>query len=146
LRAVIDTNSNFRRKLSAQASRWTGSQSDRFSQPVCELPIIQVGAGERPHIVDEAESALLQSGQPIFQRGGSLVRLLTDTLPAANDGQIVAARFRPMCAHSMIDSMGRAATFQRFDKRQQEWVSRDPPQKVAISSSFGKELGVCHLS
>jgi hypothetical protein len=131
LRTLIETQQHLRRKLVPHGRHGAEGITDEPTQSDSEMPVVRVVPGEMPRVVDEAESALLKSRQPIFSRAGALVRLVTDEVPAANGRMTTVARLRPMCAHSMIDCMAQAASFHRLDKRRDEWVRKDPPQKAA---------------
>src|SRR4051812_32948479 len=90
------------------------------------LPVIRVVKGEMPRVVDEAESALLEAGVPIFARAGMLVRPVEGSVPAANGRKTTVVRLRPMCMASMGDALARVAKFQRFDERRSKWTNADP--------------------
>lgn len=92
-----------------------------------EVPTIRVVAGELPRVVNEAEAALIGSGLPIFSRAGSLVRPILDTIPAAHGRTTTVAKFKELCPDTAVDLLSRVATFERFDRRSDEWVTIDPP-------------------
>lgn len=96
-----------------------------------ELPTIRVVAGELPRIVNEAEAALIGSGLAVFSRAGALVRPILDTVPAAHGRMTKVAKFRELCPDTIVDILSRVASFERFDKRSDEWVTIDPPAKAA---------------
>jgi hypothetical protein len=95
-----------------------------------KLPQIRVVPGELPRIVDEAERALISSGQSIFQRAGMLVRPVVEHMPTARGRQTTVVRLKPLCLPFTIDEMARSATFLKLD-RQRQWSSRDPPREAA---------------
>ncbi len=69
-------------------SKSSMSNTELFPQPgapaIADRPKIIVTTDE--HIVNERAAAALASDQTIFQRGGSLVRVVKDNSPAAKDG------------------------------------------------------------
>jgi hypothetical protein len=93
-------------------------------------PVISIVAGELPRVVDEAERALLAAGTPIFSRGDSLVRPVTEEAPASRGRMTMVARFRAFCPDGLVDAFSQVATFQRFDGCGKAFVT-DPPKQVA---------------
>ena len=113
-----------------------GSEIDRARRKtgrpiVAEATVIRVVPGELPRVVSESESALIASGLPVFSRAGALVRPIVDTIPAAHGRTTTVAKFKELCPDTTVDLLSRVATFLRFDKRSDDWVSIDPPQKAA---------------
>lgn len=96
-----------------------------------ELPTIRIIPGELPTTVDQAESAIIASNQPLFVRAGELVRPVTDIVPATRGRTTTIARLRPMCTDSMLDMLGQTASYVRFDGRKRGWVKTDPTSKIA---------------
>jgi hypothetical protein len=95
------------------------------------LPTIYVVAGELPRIVSETEQALLAAGAPIFVRAGTLVRPVTEQVPAAGGRKTTIARLRSFTVPAMLDWIASAALFERFDARSKRHVAIDPPRAVA---------------
>lgn len=95
------------------------------------LPVVRVVAGELPRVVGEAEDALIASGLPVFSRAGALVRPITDTIPAAHGRTTTVAKFKEITPDTALDLLSRVARFERFDQRCEDWVTIDPPAKVA---------------
>lgn len=119
------------RKL-RDAERGRGSGSGPPGSP-SSLPIIRVVASEMPRVVDEAEEALLDTGVPIFSRAGSLVRPVTELVPAPDGRMTRVARLKPLCPDALSDQLAQVAKFQRFDDRRRAWANIDPPAKVAAT-------------
>lgn len=96
-------------------------------------PAIQVQAGLLDETATEAETALIESGMPIYQRGQSLVRPVRSEVPASRGRMTVAAGLAPINQSAMVDRLCQAATWERFDGRSKEWRRIDPPTPVATT-------------
>src|SRR5262249_54183027 len=117
------------------ASSASGPQATHAEHPRME---IRVAGGKLPESVDMAEAVLTSNrGQGIYQRGTILVRthrVETDS-PATEavrrkKGALV---IRPIEAAYLVDVLTRHAEWVKLDKRSQEWVPIDCPEKVAIT-------------
>ncbi|MBE9555459.1 MAG: hypothetical protein IMF08_01270 [Proteobacteria bacterium] len=92
---------------------------------------IQIIAGELPAAADQAEAALRASGAgPIFQRAGQLVHI-AERPARRNDGstdqqQAIVAIDPP----ALAEQLAKAAGFEKFDARQKDWRTIDPPVKL----------------
>jgi hypothetical protein len=87
-------------------------------------PTIKVTGGELHRIVDRAEQELARSGK-YYQRGGLIVSIAVD--PATKESQII-----PTSKPAMTRALSCAAVWQRYDKRADEWVMCDPPERHCI--------------
>ncbi len=85
------------------------------------LPTIRVQAGEINRIVDSAEFELSKTNRH-YQRGGIIVTVVTDP-------QTRATNANPLTLPSLIRVAAGMAVWQRFDKRENEWVVCDPTDK-----------------
>jgi hypothetical protein len=94
-------------------------------------PQIRVIPGELPHIVDQAEDALLLLGREIYQRGGLCVRPVLSNLKASDDRDVQSWRLVPVTRPYLADTLTCAARFLRHDRRSEAWVATDAPNKVA---------------
>ncbi|WP_190303167.1 death domain-containing protein [Methylomonas rhizoryzae] len=84
-------------------------------------PIILVQAGEIPRIVDATEQELSKTLRH-YQRGGVIVSITTD--PGTK-----ATMVKQLSLASLTRAVAGLAVWQRFDKRSDEWVTCDPPEK-----------------
>ncbi len=84
-------------------------------------PIILVQPGELPRICDAAESELAKTLRH-YQRGGVLVTITTD--PGTRETTV-----KPLSLPSLTRALAGLAIWQRYDKRSEEWVVCDPPEK-----------------
>lgn len=91
--------------------------------------------GELPRVVDELERELLAAGEPIFQRGGMLVRpVRRPALDARNFRR--AAGVLGLVALDQTHLVERAtaiANFARYDRRSETWRAMNCPTTVAAT-------------
>jgi Bifunctional DNA primase/polymerase, N-terminal len=90
-------------------------------------PTIQIMDGQLLRVLGETEDALLASGLPIFSRAGMLVEPVTENMSAADGRKTVVARLRELSAESFLGPAAESATFQKYDRRRNQWVDTDPP-------------------
>jgi hypothetical protein len=90
-------------------------------------PTIQVMDGQLLRILSETEDALLASGLPVFSRAGMLVEPVAENMSASDGRKTVVARLRPLCPESFLGPAAEAATFQKYDRKRNQWVDTDPP-------------------
>lgn len=86
-------------------------------------PIILVQPGELPRICDAAEIELAKTLRH-YQRGGMMVTITTD--PGTRETTV-----KPLSLPSLTRVLAGLAIWQRYDKRSEEWVVCDPPEKHA---------------
>ena len=87
--------------------------------------LIRVLVGDMERVVDAAEKELANRGRH-YQAGGLIVSVSTD--PTCGDPSIV-----PTSAPALTRELSVAATWERYDKRSEDWVRYDPPTRhVAI--------------
>jgi hypothetical protein len=82
-----------------------------------------VQAGELPRICDVAEMELATTLRQ-YQRGGIMVTITTD--PGTLETSV-----KPLSLPSLTRVLAGLAVWQRYDKRSEEWVVCDPPEKHA---------------
>ena len=97
--------------------------------------LIQLIAGERHRIVDEAEEALIAAGGfDIYQRDAIMMRPVMSKLPAANRHGIkrttVVWRLMRVKPLYLIEMLGRVANFQSYDRRRKDWIDKDCPNVI----------------
>jgi hypothetical protein len=86
-------------------------------------PMILVQPGELPRICDAAENELAKTLRH-YQRGGVIVTITTD--PGTRETTV-----KPLSLPSLTRALAGLAIWQRFDRRSEEWVVCDPPEKHA---------------
>ncbi|MGJ0428420.1 DNA-primase RepB domain-containing protein [Methylobacter sp.] len=84
-------------------------------------PMILVQPGELPRICDAAENELAKTLRH-YQRGGVIVIITTD--PSTQETTV-----KSLSLPSLTRALAGLAIWQRFDKRSEEWVICDPPDK-----------------
>jgi putative DNA primase/helicase len=95
-------------------------------------PTIRIISGELPRIVNEAEAALLAAGGlNLYQRGGLIVRPVLSKLKASNNRETFAWRLVAVVQPYMIETMMRAAEFEKWDARARGFVPKDCPARIA---------------
>lgn len=98
-------------------------------EPPQQLPVIQCVAGELPRMVQEAETALLDAGAPIYQRS-VLVRPAEQQYPAADGSTTHSVALVPITGPTMMAMLAAAATWKKWDGRAKALLNCDPPTKV----------------
>ena len=86
-------------------------------------PLIRVVAGDLHRVVDAAEKELANRGRH-YQAGGLIVSVSTD--PTCGDPSTV-----PTSAPALTRELSVAATWERYDRRAEDWVRCDPPARHA---------------
>lgn len=97
--------------------------------------IIRVIDGELPRIVDEAEAALMEQAGGVFAHGTRPVRVgawdATGQPPNAPIRQFGSAVLFELVEPWMVEALTRAAIWERWDQRSNDWRRIDAPAKVA---------------
>ena len=94
-------------------------------------PTIKVFAGFLHETIDKAEGALMQAKLGYYQRGSMVVRPAMVPVNIFGGKTIDAPRLVDVKAHHMAEALTRAAKWERFDKRAEEWLRTDCPHKIA---------------
>lgn len=118
--ATIDAAS-----IEDDADYWTGPS-------VC----IEIRAGELPAIVEKAQLALIAAEAGIYQRGGTLVRVvrLGKALEINGVSRSAGSVFiAPVSRDYLLVALARAVDFRRFDRRHNGWRRVDAPVEVAAA-------------
>ena len=107
-----------------------------------EPPTIRIEGGELHHIATAGERALITAGQPLYQRGRSIVRPVWSEAPASRGRTVLAASLASLSAPGLTDRLSRSARWEKYDGRAKKWLPCDPPDKIAatILSRFGEWL------
>jgi hypothetical protein len=90
-------------------------------------PVIQIMDGQLLRILGETEAALVASDLPIFSRAGMLVEPVAENMSAADGRKTVVARLRELTPESFLGPAAESATFQKYDRKRNQWVDTDPP-------------------
>lgn len=103
-----------------------------------DRPEIRIVRGDLPRVLDEADKALGERDPTIYAQHSRLVRIVSFGADEAahekrirrRPGAIVIQQVMP--AH-LIDRLARVASWKRWDKREEEWLSADVPHAIAES-------------
>lgn len=100
---------------------------------------IEIVAGQLSELAWLAEQHIIDAGLPVFQRGRRLVRPAAQEVVVTKGRTILSTCFAELGTPAMLDFMGRAADWTRYDARLKQQVSKDPPKAVAeiLLSRFG---------
>jgi hypothetical protein len=101
--------------------------------PDSDLPIIEIKDGQLSALATAAEEMLIEAGVPLYQRGGTLVRPIIETVDASRGRKTKVAQLRVLDVVYMRDLMGRHATWVKFDKRTKRFMSTNPPYETAAT-------------
>jgi hypothetical protein len=93
-------------------------------------PVIRVVGGKLPDIVDQAESALIKGKAGLYQRG-TIVRPVPERIPAADKREATGYRLLQVQPLHLAETLTRAAWWERFDARSNDWKRIDCPPKIA---------------
>ena len=100
-------------------------------------PVIKVIPGGLPEVVDRSEAALLADvDRPIYQRAGQLVAIVSNERRETADGIVREAgtpTIRAILPANLAERCMAAADYERFSRREKEWVRIDAPASVAAA-------------
>jgi hypothetical protein len=91
---------------------------------------IRVVAGDLTDVVDQAEAALIAADLEVYQRGAFVVRPGLVPITISNDRTAIAQRLITVREHALMEAMTRAARWEKYDGRCEDWVQTDAPMKV----------------
>lgn len=92
--------------------------------------------GMLPQLVDQAEEALMQDGERIYQRGSMLVRIIQQSKLSVRNYERTeggALGIVPVEHPYLIELMTRAARWEKFDKRSESWRAVNAPELAATT-------------
>ncbi len=119
-------------RIRTKSSRCESAEADAATARGTGRPVIKVRGGTLPTVVDLAEAALIDRDPEIYEFGDELVRLAM-AIRIGNDRVTADLRLVTIGINELIERMTKAADFQRFDKRSEEFVSIDCPKHVAAT-------------
>ncbi|MCX7112246.1 MAG: hypothetical protein NTX45_19390 [Proteobacteria bacterium] len=115
-----------------QTQQGNKGRNDTVTPP--SQTIIKLIDGELPRIVGECQDTLISAVCPIFQRVNSLVRPLVIEKDRQSMGLKLEAGtllLEPVTEGWLVHELTKATTFEKFDKREGEWLRKDCPPRVA---------------
>lgn len=103
----------------------------KYSAPVPERPMIQIVPGKLSEMATTVEEHLIAAEVPFFTRGSKVVRPIVEDLADAEGRVTKSAAFVEVEATSLRDAMCANISWQRYVRREKEWVDADAPKEVA---------------
>ena len=105
-------------------------------------PLIRVEPGKAHALATMAENALIAAKAPIYVRGGSLVRPVSEEVNGAHGTLTHVARLTEVGSGTLLDWLSRVARWERFDGRSNDWRPVDPaPAAIAVLLARDGEWG-----
>jgi len=100
---------------------------------------VKIIPGELHNIVNQAEDLLSKNNQGIYQRGGRLVRIVVAKIKPrkGKKRQIALQRtnesllINEVTSLHLSETLGKLATWVKYDERSGEWKKKDCPEKIA---------------
>lgn len=90
-------------------------------------PCIQIRGGHLDQETNAVERALLEAGEPLYQRAGQLVRVVAEETEASHGRRVSAHRFIPVVAPYVRDRLCSIVRFQSYDGRKKNWKDINAP-------------------
>jgi hypothetical protein len=112
------------------------AEDDRGGGEPGEPPVIRWVQGKLPEIVEQAEDALIKSGLRIYQRAGFLVRVVRRDTPSVRHYKRRppgALGLLTVDAPYLVEAMTRAARWEKFNAKKEEWQRCNAPEQVATT-------------
>jgi hypothetical protein len=94
---------------------------EQLSPPVVR-PIVQVVPGELPKVVDDAEAFLIESDRNLYEFGDLVMRPARAPIKIADNKTAIGLRLVPVRLHHMIERFTRCIDFQKFNKKERQWL------------------------
>jgi hypothetical protein len=108
-----------------------GQRDASAASPADQLPVIQVKNGELSLLATKAEEMLIAAGTPLYQRGGTLVRPIIETVDASRGRKTKVAQLKVLDSVYTRDLMGRHAVWMKWDGRAKRLVRTNAPMEIA---------------
>jgi len=121
------------------------AQPERAAPPASDddgKPVVRIYGGALSEAASEAEKHLIDAGAHLYQRGDKLVRPVLSTLKDARKQDTRSASLASVETTYLRDLLCRHMRWERFARREKEWIGIDPPREVAETIiARGSELG-----
>jgi hypothetical protein len=108
-----------------------GQRDANAGSPADQLPMIQVKDGELSLLATSAEEMLIAAGTPLYQRGGTLVRPIIETVDASRGRKTKVAQLKVLDSVYTRDLMSRHAVWMKWDGRAKRLVRTNAPMEIA---------------
>jgi hypothetical protein len=132
-------------QISGPRPNGQGGEIKSEQPPVC--PVIKIVAGELPRLVNETEAALIAANSGLYNRSGQIVRIAEIETIAAEVASNNGGKREPRTTkaltigeqgeHTLLEDASAAACYMRFNGKDKEWHSADPP-KIIIKALQGR--------
>jgi putative DNA primase/helicase len=113
-----------------EQQRKASGQGEQVDAHSTNRSVIRLGA-ELHKTADEAETALIEAGAPLYSRFDSIVRPAVEEVDAAHGRKTKAARLITVTVDMLVDYLSEAAAWERFIRREKTWVAASPPEQIA---------------
>jgi len=110
-----------------------GERPANEATPSNNLPVIQVKGGRLSPLATTGEEVLIGAGVPLYQRGGTLVRPIIETVDATRGRKTKVAQLKVLDNVYLRDLLGRYAVWKRWDARSNQVVPINPPMEIAAT-------------
>lgn len=108
-----------------------GQRDASAAAPADQLPVIEVKNGELSLLATNAEEMLIAAGVPLYQRGGTLMRPIIETVDASRGRKTKVAQLKELDGVYTRDLMGRHAVWVKWDGRAKRLVRTNAPMEIA---------------
>jgi len=95
------------------------------------LPIIRIKGGRLSEMATEAEAHLGAARVGFYQRGGKLVRPVLEDVVASDESKTTTVGLLSVSETYMRDQLCRTIEWQKYVRREKEWINVDAPEEVA---------------
>ncbi|MDR6855315.1 hypothetical protein [Variovorax guangxiensis] len=92
---------------------------------------ITIIAGEIARVCDEAEAAILQTRDQLYQRGGQIVRPTLSVVDASDGTKTKIVQVHALNKHALVEEFSIAAHWEKYDARAGDFVRVNPPLHFA---------------
>jgi hypothetical protein len=106
-------------------------RTDANAAAANELPVIELRNGELSLLATSAEEMLIAARVSLYQRGGTLVRPIIETVDASRGRKTKVAQLKELDSIYARDLMGRHAVWMKWDGRSKQMVRTNAPMEIA---------------
>jgi hypothetical protein len=96
-------------------------------------PKIELRDGELSELATVGEKLLIDSGVPLYQRGGMLVRPIVEVVDASHGRKTKVAQLKSVDAIYVRDLLSRQGDWLKRDGRRKKLVPTNPPSEIALT-------------
>jgi hypothetical protein len=96
-------------------------------------PQIEIKDGELSELATVGEKLLIDTGVPLYQRGGMLVRPIIAIVDASHDRKTKVAQLKSVDAIYVRDLLSRQGEWVKRDGRRKKLMPTNPPSEIALT-------------